>query len=147
VMKTKYLACAFALVLVAWLHVRAGAAPRCYPTERFNVIDDQWVRDTLTNLVWQRQASATTMTWAAARTYCANAGLRLPTLKELFSIVDLTVARPRIDQKAFPNTPAEWFWTSSPRVDYCDVAWFVDFDDGLWLSTNESATARVRCVH
>jgi hypothetical protein len=146
VRQTKYLACLFALALVAGPEPRAGAAPRCYPTERFKVIDDQWVRDTLTNLVWQRQASAATMTWTAAKTYCADAGRRLPTVKELFSLVDLTVAQPHIDQKAFPNTPAEPFWTSSPRAGYCDAGWSVDFHDGLWFVNHESITYRVRCV-
>ena len=51
------------------------------------------VSDTLTNLVWQQEASATTMTWVAAQSYCSVAGVafRLPTLKELESLVDVTV--------------------------------------------------------
>jgi hypothetical protein len=144
--KPNCFACLFALIFVTWPHPRVGAAPRCYPTERFKVLDDQWVRDTLTNLVWQRQASATTMTWTAAKIYCSSAGLRLPTVKELFSIVDFVVSPPHIDKKAFPSTPAESFWTSSPDAGYCGAAWVVQFDYGLWSNTQESATYRVRCV-
>jgi hypothetical protein len=146
VKQTKYVACLVALAVVVWPHPRAGAAARCYPAERFKTLDDQWVRDTLTKLVWQRQASATTMTWTAAKSYCTSAGLRLPTVKELFSLVDLTVAQPHIDSKAFPNTPAEAFWTSSPAAGYCDAAWSVDFHDGRWFVNQDPVTYRVRCV-
>ena len=57
------------------------------------VLSGGLVGDTLTNLVWQRQASTTTMTRAAAQTYCSSAGsdFRLPTLKELLSLVAISV--------------------------------------------------------
>lgn len=145
--KTAYLAGALALALIAWPPGRTGALPRCYPTERFEVLDDQSVRDTLTKLVWQRQASAAATTWADAKTYCANAGLRLPTVKELLSIVDLKVASPgpTIDQKAFPNTPATGFWTSSPSAGATGGAWYVYFSSGH-LSDYGIGSVRVRCV-
>ena len=47
-----------------------------------------------------------------------NAGFRLPTLKELDSLVDPAAAAGTfIDRKAFPYTGADRFWTSSPYVD------------------------------
>jgi hypothetical protein len=150
-MKTKYLAFALLPALVAWPQPPTRAAPRCYPTERFKVLDDQFVRDTLTKLVWQRQASTTTMTWATAKTYCSNSGFRLPTVKELLSIVDLTVRTvdspgPIIDQAAFPNTPSEAFWTSSPSARISSDAWNVNFSDG-WAGTFRMGNDyRVRCI-
>jgi hypothetical protein len=146
--KTTWLAGALALAVVAWPHGRTGAALRCYPTERFKVLDDQSVRDTLTKLVWQRQASATSMNWADAKTYCANAGLRLPTVKELLSIVDLTVPSPgpTIDQKAFPSTPASYFWTSSPYAGSSGDAWGVYFFNGYSGYVGVGNSDRVRCV-
>jgi hypothetical protein len=97
--------------------VRCVAGSRCYPTSRFVASSSGLVTDTLTNLVWQQQASTTDMTWDDANTYCAatGSGFRLPTLKELESLVDLTVtSEPTINQTSFPNTPGEAFWTSSP---------------------------------
>jgi len=149
VKKTKCLAFALPLALVAWPQAPTGAAPRCYPTERFKVLDNQLVRDTLTNLVWQRQASTTAMTWAAAQTYCANAGFRLPTVKELNSIVDSTVGvpGPTIDQQAFPNTPAQAFWTSSwNRSSLASNPWLVRFDDGVSTLYRVEDTCYARCV-
>ena len=115
---TTHLACTLVLAASAWLSTPLGAAPRCYPNKRFQVIDAQLVRDTLTKLVWQRQASATAIAWDLAQSYCP-AGFRLPTERELSSIVDFTVAPPgpTIDGTAFPNTPAEAFWTTSPSID------------------------------
>ena len=145
--KAMYLACAFALALATWTLGRAAAAPRCYPNQRFVVLSGGLVSDNLTKLAWQQQASPTTMTWAAAQTYCPS-GFRLPAVKELVSIVDLTVAwpGPTIDQTAFPSTPAEAFWTSSPYTAVSGNAWHVNFGVGQSLYDGVGSYDRVRCV-
>jgi hypothetical protein len=88
------------------------------------------------------------MSWAQAQSYCANADFRLPTVKELRSIVDFRVAfpGPTIDPNAFPNTPAEGFWTSSPYSPNTTYVWFVKFDNGSSNETNVASNHRVRCV-
>lgn len=141
--KTLLLLGAFALVLATWLIGQAGAASRCVPNRRFVVQAGGLVKDTLTNLVWQQQASSTTMTWTAAQSYCPS-GFRLPTVKELTSIVDLTVPYPgpTIDQTAFPSTPAEAFLTSTPAA---GSAFYVYFGDGT-LFRSDAGVYRVRCV-
>ena len=132
--------------------VRCVRGSRCYPTSRF-VVSGRLVTDTLTGLVWQQQAS-TDMTWTAAQSYCsaAGSGFRLSTLKELESIVDLTAtSAPTINRTAFPNTPVDWYWTSSPYTaadDGYGYAWYVYFSDGVPSSSSEGSgtTNRVRCV-
>jgi hypothetical protein len=150
VKKTTYLACALALAFATWPLARTGAAPRCHPTNRFVVLSGGLVRDTLTKLVWQQQASATKMTWADAQTYCSSAGsgFRVPTVKELRSIVDLTVSPPgpTIDQTAFPNTPTTSFWTSSPYAGSSGRAWYVSFYNGYSAFYDVGASDYVRCV-
>jgi len=100
--------------------VRCVRGSRCYPTARFSVLDGGLVRDTLTGLVWQQQGSATAMNWADAKNYCSSLvsggpGFRLPTLKELDSLVDPTVASgATLDKTAFPSTGTKLYWTSSP---------------------------------
>ena len=139
-----------AVALAMWPVGPMAAAPRCYPTSRFVVLPDGLVRDTLTKLVWQQQASATTMTWADAKSYCsaAGSGFRLPTVKELESIVDATVAPPgpTIDPIAFPNTPAEVFWTSSPYAGSSAFAWNLVFFNGNSSYNDVDHDNRVRCV-
>ena len=145
--KTICLACAFALLLATWTTGRAKAASRCVPNKRFVVLSGGLVSDTLTKLVWQQQASTTTMTWAVAQTYCPS-GFRLPTVKEMISIVDLTVASPdpTIDQTAFPGTPAGTFWTSSPFAGSSGSVWYVSFSTGNANIHDVSVSSNVRCV-
>ncbi len=128
--------------------VRCVRGARCYPTSRF-VVSSGLVTDTLTGLVWQQQASAATMTVADAQSYCsaAGSGFRLPALKELESLVDLTVTpSPPINQTAFPNTPADAYWTSSPYAGSSGYAWSVSFNVGDSLSYDVGSILRVRCV-
>jgi hypothetical protein len=71
---------------------------------------------------------ADTCTWTEAKAYCAAvtiggvSGWRLPTLTELQSLL-YPAPGPKIDQAAFPNTPADGFWTSSPYDDLSGDAW------------------------
>ena len=129
--------------------VRCVRGSRCYPTSRFVALGGGLAHDTLTNLVWQQEASVTTMSWADAQTYCssAGAGFRLPTVKELRSIVDYAAitAGPSIDLTAFPNTPSDLFWTSSPSADSSGQWWWVSFSSGE-SSSNGGGPFWVRCV-
>jgi hypothetical protein len=132
--------------------VRCVRGSRCYPTSRFVPLDGGLVRDTLTNLVWQQQASSANMSWLDAHAYCSSSGadFRLPTMKELMSIMDLTVTSgPRIDQAAFPNTPPEDFWTSSRSPDIPGWAWAVMFGLGYpheIAMDGVDFSSRARCV-
>ena len=69
------------------------------------------VIDNITGLMWQDDEEAKTVTknWEGAKTYCSNLNLgdydnwRLPTRKELFSIVDFGQNYPAIDVNKFKN--------------------------------------------
>jgi hypothetical protein len=147
VKKTIWMACALVLPLTLWALGQAGAASRCHPNKRFVVLSGELVSDALTGLTWQQKASSNTMNWAQAHTYCP-AGFRLPTVKELSSIVDFRVAYPgpAIDQIAFPNTPAEEFWTSSQCAGDITTAWYVSFAYGASVWNSKDLSFRVRCV-
>jgi hypothetical protein len=73
-------------------------------------------------------------------------GWRLPTLKELQTIVDYSQSNPSIDSTAFPSTPAAWFWSSSPLAGSSSNAWLVRFFDGYTGDSDVSTTNFVRCV-
>jgi hypothetical protein len=125
---------------------------RCYPANRFVGVSGGLVHDTLTDLVWQQQASTATMSLTDAQTYCSSAGsgFRLPTVKELLSIVDhMVTAGPPIDQTAFPNTPAEAFWSSPPCTGSSCPEWGVSFghgSGGTFFYVSISISLKVRCV-
>jgi Protein of unknown function (DUF1566) len=134
---------AFALTL--WL-CSASEAGALTPADRY-VIDaaSDIVTDTRTGLVWQRTVPNGTYAWDAAKAYCSGRGWRLPGLKELLTLVDVTRAMPSIDP-AFPNTPAEYFWSASPYVGEAGNAFYVDFYSGRSSFEGVGAARRVRCV-
>lgn len=112
------------------------------------------VYDTKSKLTWQQTASSATYSWAAAKTYCAGVGAslggtgwRLPTLKELQSLVDYSQSTaPMIDPNAFPSTPSAVFWSSSPVAGSPSGAWGVSFNNGNTFNGVVSYTYNVRCV-
>jgi Protein of unknown function (DUF1566) len=110
------------------------------------------VYDTKTKLTWQQTIASGTYDWAGAKTYCAGLSLngigwRLPTCKELQTIVDDSRTNPSIDATAFPSTPADWFWSSSPLAGSSSYAWSVYFSAGHTFYDDVSYNNfLVRCV-
>jgi hypothetical protein len=106
------------------------------------------VFDTKTKLTWQQTVPAATYVWASAKTYCqtlslAGTGWRLPTRKELQTIVDYSQW---IAPTAFPATPIANFWFSSPVVGSPALAWDVLFPSGYTYNAGVSNAYDVRCV-
>lgn len=111
------------------------------------------VYDTRTNLSWQQIVPAGMYTQADAESYCARLGpvgvlWRVPTMKEILTIVDLTVAQPNptIDARFFPNTPAGFFWSSTPYSGTPGSAWSAQFLYGFAYGNMVTDTSYVRCV-
>ena len=153
-MKIKHLLASLLLPVALW----ANAAP-------FTVsADDQEVTDTKTGLVWRRCAEGMTassgtctgtastfthesaLTRASTQATATGVAWRLPNVKELSSIADKSRINPAIDTAAFPATPANWFWSSSPYVGSAGGAWSVVFYDGFVYSNVRDGTYYVRLV-
>jgi hypothetical protein len=120
------------------------------PAGRYTIANGT-VYDTKTKLTWQQTVPSSTYTWANAKTYCsglslAGTGWRLPTAKELQTIVDESRTSPSIDTTAFPSTPSSNFWSSSPLAGSSSYAWYVNFYVGYADSIDVSYTYVVRCV-
>lgn len=137
----------------------AGAPPGRYEIINGGDTDPQndAVRDTKTNLVWQRALAGSTGTWSAANDYCATLGTvpnypppwRLPTIKELRSLVDVRRSDPAFDSVAFPFAPGGGLWSSTPYVADSPVKrWKVDIASGHSSQADPANTtdARARCV-
>lgn len=110
------------------------------------------VEDLRTGLVWQRATPAEAFDWTAGIAQCDELTLagstawRLPTLKELETILDETRWGPAIDEVAFPDTPAEWYWASNPAADAPGYPWAASFTNGYTTPAAEGERYRVRCV-
>lgn len=109
------------------------------------------VVDEVTHLTWQRAPREGSLSRLEAERYCDQLVLaersdwRLPTRLELVSLVDFTV-RPSIDAAAFPNTPADWFWSASYLALNDASAWAIDYSKGSAFVRAIESPAQVRCV-
>jgi hypothetical protein len=125
------------------------------------------VTDNNTRLMWQRLNDGSKYNWyRASGTYNATSNpssqnvcgamnlgghtdWRLPTKKELMSIVDYSVPYPgpTIMSAFFPNTVSSGYWSSTTFASSPARAWSVDFYDGTDASGSFKETnGYVRCV-
>lgn len=113
------------------------------------------VTDNVTGRKWQQAVLSQnpTLTWTVGTSYCDNLSLggssawRLPTVKELQSIIDETKVYPSIDATAFPDAQYA-FWSATTAADDATKAWMVDYSLGFnypGTKTNGNGP-RVRCV-
>ena len=139
-MKTKHL---LACLLLPVASVAWADAPFTVSADGTEVTDGR------TGLVWRRCAegmvasggsctgTASTFTHEQALTRArdqatsTSVAWRLPNVKELASIADRSKSNPAIDTAAFPATPANSFWSSSPHGGVASLAWVVFFDFGF----------------
>lgn len=125
------------------------------------------VIDETTGLAWQKTADGELKTWREAYEYCRSIRLvnqnhwRLPTLVELYSILNLSSEAPAINESVFLNTKyveAEWgYWTSTrdlsvPTTSTAIKFFTVHFRRGRVDSLNDNDTpafagkSYARCV-
>jgi hypothetical protein len=124
------------------------------PAGRYNVNAGAGiVTDNVTGLVWQR-----TVGWDETIdmvTYCQSlnlggwsSGWRVPTMKELESLVDVRGHNPAMDTTAFPGAQTQIYWSSTPLANGTQNTLIVDFLDGSTGYKNNTLTGyMVRCVH
>lgn len=118
------------------------------------------IHDVQTSLAWQREqlANLTRKPYAAAQNACTSWGGRLPTVKELLTLVDEAPFKDyefgstvdnAIDQNAFRySTNADQpYWTGTPS-NVAGERWGVSFKDGTMVSLkeNDATGFYVRCV-
>ena len=115
-----------------------------FAEDRFIILDDGWIKDKLTGLDWG-PSSAEEMTFIKAETYWENLGGRLPTIHEIFSLVDFSKRDPA-SQKAFADMKLDWYWTGTTVAGNSDVAWCVNFHSGNVDSTHKDNNNFVRPV-
>jgi formylglycine-generating enzyme required for sulfatase activity len=111
------------------------------------------VTDLVTGLTWQREDDNVTKDWPEAVSYCnglglAGGGWRLPTIKELQSIVDDSVSGQFIDSNAFPGTNLSPYWSSTTYAPNSGYAWDLYFDNGYVYNDPKTVDnfMYVRCV-
>ncbi|MEJ2201866.1 MAG: DUF1566 domain-containing protein [Desulfuromonadaceae bacterium] len=134
------------------------------PEVSFATHDDGTVTHRATGLVWMRcslgqtwagercNGAAATFTWAEAlqgaarQTFAGYSDWRLPNKNELESLLEEGCHTPAINAGLFPETPPDYFWTSSPYAAVAHGAWSVDFGYGSVNASVKSGKLYVRLV-
>ena len=116
------------------------------------------VMDHSTKLMWQKDTARDDigdyepMTWIEALEYCENLSLggytdwRLPTVKELRSLVDYEKYLPAVNTAFFPNTPLDGYWSATTNVNDPITAWGISFTNGDVVRSDKSTLYYVRAV-
>jgi len=134
--------------------VKISAAGDELPIE---AVDWAAVRDETTGLTWAREP-ITVDNWTkateervaselATSRLAGMDGWRIPTRRELVTLVDDTRHSPAIDTTFFPETASDWFWTSTVAAPSPgDCAWYVNFGYGRASWFYRSSDGFVRAV-
>jgi hypothetical protein len=114
------------------------------------------VLDSKTNLEWQRSAlEDKDRDWQEALAYCealthaTKSDWRLPSIKELLTIVDETALEPPVvDAAAFGDSSATRYWSSTPALSFSSerFAFAVETAFGLTSDVKMTESAAARCV-
>jgi hypothetical protein len=120
----------------------AFSDPAVAPPNQYTAISTDEVQDNYTGLIWQRTGdSSGLITWDQAVTYCNSLTIggntwRLPSVRELATLVDEAQVAPAINRTMFPNTKYgahsnNWYWASHAQRNSTTAWWGLNFDDGF----------------
>lgn len=111
------------------------------PPNHYALLSDDEALDNYTGLVWQRRDSDEELSWEQAVAYCDSLTLggqewRLPSMRELATLVDEADVAPSINEEVFPDTKwgsrtNNWYWASHRAYNQATAAWAINFDDGF----------------
>jgi len=139
------------------------------PPDQYNLFNqnNEVIEDDWTKLVWQRGPPTASVSFINAELYCStlvlatgtgsSTGWRLPSYKELMTLVDETphveyeggqLVTKWIDGDAFPQaTVTPGYWTSSMYPVGTGDVYTVNFHNGVPEPQDVMGTYLVRCVH
>ena len=124
--------------------------------DRFIVLssfNDAAVLDQETRLVWEQGPSTTLQSWLNAQISCTiktvggRKGWRLPTIQELASLVDPSVANPALpDGHPFSDVQSSGYWSATTFASDPSGAWDVVFGNGVVGDDDKTDGYFVWCV-
>ncbi len=135
-------------------HVRAVRYPFSpnLPASHFTDNGDGTISDHYTGLVWQKIQAPNAMSWEAALVYSQGMVLagtsdwRLPDIKELQSINDVSLAMPSFNHIYFPNVVSGNYWSSTTMQNTASKAWDLNVDYGIVSYNDKTILEKVLLV-
>jgi len=114
---------------------------------------DGIVIDTKRDLMWQDNLDTTKYisNWTLSKEYCSSLTLngytdwRLPDIKELQLIIDITKRKPSINNQ-FKFIVDSSYWSSSIDLKNKKFAWYVGFKTGGTFRGNKDYDCYTRCI-
>ena len=122
-------------------HITTG---KVIESNRFKTLADGWVFDKALGIDWA-PSSSKRMNWEEAKKYAAEQAGRLPTVKELRSLIDYDRSNPAIDTQFFKDTKTDdWYWTGTGVAGGSGTAWCVGFYYGHVCNDGKAINFYVR---
>ncbi len=135
----------------------------CNPHSYVSLSGGIMVLDNVTGLMWENKTDDgsihdkdNTYNWSAAtsvfiatlnsQNFGGYADWRLPTIRELFTIVDNSRTNPSIHIGYFPFTQSANYWSSTTHATSSDGAWRLSFSDGSVDGSSMDDSYYVRAV-
>lgn len=140
------LAASLFLTSIAQAQTCNSSIPPSTPASQFTDNADGTVTDNKTELMWMRcslgqtwgggtcSGSAGTFNWqtalnaATSHSFAGHSDWRLPNVRELASIIEISCFSPSINTFIFPLTPNGWYWSATPHKGFG-----LGFDVAAWL--------------
>jgi hypothetical protein len=122
------------------------------PASRFVVAFPGAVLDKHTGLVWEEMPDTTLRTWADATRYCVTKtvggtiGWRLPSMEELKSVQDPSMAAPFVPMDIFTDVQSTTYWSVSTSAKAPIGVSFVHFVDDRVSGSMKSDLFPAWCV-
>jgi hypothetical protein len=137
------------------IHVRAVRSPitTTFAVAHFTDNGDGTIKDNYTGLTWQKNTSTTPMNWEGALAYAKTVTMggksdwRLPNIKELQSLNDVSRVKPSINKTFFPNiVTSAFYWSSTSQYKTPAIAWEMNTDYGVVTYDDKSVNKYVMLV-
>jgi hypothetical protein len=135
-------------------HVRAVrdiATPTVIPNH-FTDNGNGTITDNITGLIWQKAPYTDTLSWEQALTYADTLALsgtsdwRLPNIKELQSIFDVTLINPALNTNFFITGGTKKYWSSTSITNQTTRAWYLNAQFGITTYDAKTIKHNLICV-
>jgi hypothetical protein len=123
--------------------------PKREQKESYFTLSENGVKDTLNNILWESQAYREKENHEDAKDICEakktdDKNWRLPSVDELYSIVNYNYAKPSVNAAIFSKMQNKYYWSEDSFKS--DEAYVVGFSIGSVATSKKSLKSYFRCV-